>query len=441
MDKFVLQVPKWQGELLFTREIVLFLGVILLVVVGTLFCFWGYKYFKTILFLGIGVVVCYGSYLLVEPMTRNLVIRLFLTVSLTFLGLCLAYFLDIILGYILDRFRLRGALGKRVYFLAAPLGAVILGLTVYYGIWRDTVVAAVISVACFAVGFPFQHVRRKKQVRFCCYNDLLRLKHPESDEDGLEYIALEPVAAACKPEPEMKAKMPETEPTKPEADLDSGMSETAELKPAEPEADLESEMLKLAEAGPEEREESESGLGCEMPASAGEEPGCAKTAAEEAVSGEKTVFVPVAQVHVKPVTIVEETEKKEAGIEYLLVKKMDQERDILEDAVFVRQVKLVTEAERHDRKQIDVDLAALAATRHAETALRKSKAPGSIPVNLASKTKAGRQEGSAVQRTGAHGKDSRKIQRKQGKKITQIAIVAATGFGLFMAGRASKGRD
>ena len=99
LDKFVLQLPKWQGELLFSKGTLMFVGVILLLIVGTLFCFWGYKYFRTVLFLGIGVVVCYGSYLLVEPMTANLVIRMFVTVSLTFLGMCFVYFLQHELGF------------------------------------------------------------------------------------------------------------------------------------------------------------------------------------------------------------------------------------------------------------------------------------------------------------------------------------------------------
>ncbi len=198
MDKFVLKVPEWQGELLFSKEVVVFLGVILLMLVGTLFCFWGYKYFRTILFLGIGVVACYGSYLLVEPMTASLVIRMFLTVSLTFLGVCFAYFLDIIFGYLLDRFRVRGALGKRTYLIAAPLGAAILGLTVYYFIWRDAAVALAIALCCLVPGLIFQHHKRKKMVRFRCYNDLLRLRRPDWEPLlPAEYRKVETEIAGC----------------------------------------------------------------------------------------------------------------------------------------------------------------------------------------------------------------------------------------------------
>lgn len=220
MDKFVLQVPKWQGELLFSKEIIVFLGGILLMIVGTLFCLWGYKYFRAVLFLGIGAVLCYGSYLLVEPMTANLVIRMFLTVSLTFLGMCFVYFLDIVFGYLLDRLRIRSALGKRVYLVAAPLGAAILGLTIYFYIYRDMVVAFGVALCCLVPGLIFQHRKRKKMIRFRCYNDLLRLRRPKFDEDGLEILSDGAVGAAMpspvssvlttqEPEPE---PLPEPEP-------------------------------------------------------------------------------------------------------------------------------------------------------------------------------------------------------------------------------------
>lgn len=210
LDKFVLHVPKWQGELIFSKELLIFLGVILFLVIGTLFCFWGYKYFRTILFLAIGAAVCYGSYLLVEPMTTNAVVRMFLTVSLTFLGICFVYFIDIIFGYVLDKLRIRSALGKRSYLLSAPLGAAILGLTVYYFIWRDEIAVGAASAVCLVAGLIFQHVKRKKQVRFRCYGDLLRLERPQFDGDGLEYIAAEsepelipviPVVTEPEPEP------------------------------------------------------------------------------------------------------------------------------------------------------------------------------------------------------------------------------------------------
>lgn len=186
MDKFVLHVPEWQGELVFTKELLAFAGVIVLMLVGILFCFLGYKYFRTVLFLGIGAVVCYASFLLTESVTGNSVIRMFLTVSLTFLCICFVYFLNIILGYCLDRLRVRKALEKHIYLIAAPLGAVVTGLTIYWFIWRDTVTAVVTAVVCGVSGLVFQHVKRAEAVQFKCYHDLLQNPRPEVETEPAE---------------------------------------------------------------------------------------------------------------------------------------------------------------------------------------------------------------------------------------------------------------
>lgn len=136
--------------------------------------------------MAIGTASCYGGYLLVEPLTENLVLRMLLTVSLTFVGVCFVYFLDIICGYVLDKLKIKSALSKRVYLIAAPLGAWILGLTIYYMIWRDVVISTLIVVICMVFGLIFQHANRKKQVRFKSYDDLMKLSRPESGESRLE---------------------------------------------------------------------------------------------------------------------------------------------------------------------------------------------------------------------------------------------------------------
>ncbi len=190
MGKLVLHVPKWQGELVFSKEVLVFAGMILLLVVGILFCFWGYKFFRTILFMGIGTASCYGGYLLVEPLTGNLVLRMILTVTLTFVGVCFVYFLDIICGYVLGRLggglRIKTFFSKRVYLLSAPLGALILGLTIYNMIWRDGILSSLFAIVCLVFGLIFQNAKRKKQVRFKSYDDLLKLSRPESDGSRLK---------------------------------------------------------------------------------------------------------------------------------------------------------------------------------------------------------------------------------------------------------------
>ena len=374
MDKFVFHVPKWQGELFFSKELLVFVGVILLVIVGTLFCFWGYKFFRTVLFIGIGVVACCISYLLVEPMTPKLVIRMFLTVSLTFLGLCFFYLVDIIFSYVLDKLHIRDALGKRTYLLAAPLGAAILGLTIYYFIWRDEITAAVISLVCLAVGLPFQYVKRKKQVRFRTYNDLLRLSRPEMNVDEPEQIALGTVAAlsaatALEPEPEpvietiVPEPVPEHEPVteavKPEPAPESVIAPVEPAfvpEPAAPESDL-----LVVTLAPEPKAGSE--LPVELSDSAKE----------------------------------------------LIHKKMDSKEDILEEAFFVRQINSIKKGD--------------SAARAKSSQEGKTQTPsyqGKITVTS---------------------KHDGKFRRKRDKDIARGVAIVATGLGIFLAGRASKGGD
>ena len=426
MDKFVLQVPKWQGELLFSRELLTFLGVILLIVVGTLFCFWGYKYFRTVLFLGIGVVLCCGSYLLVEPMTANLVIRMFLTVSLTFLGMCFAYFLDIVFGYLLDRLKIRSALGKRTYLAAAPLGAAILGLTIYFYIWRDAAVALGIALCCLVPGLVFQHHKRKKLVRFRCYNDLLRMERPKFDEDGLELLSVGAVDVAAKPEP---APAPEPEPVpEPEPEPEPEPAPAPEPEPApvpEPEPTPEPEPV----PEPEPASEPEPVLAPEpvpepAPAPAPEpepvpvpqpvpvfepQPVFMANVGQRALSEIETEFAAKSEYGIGALAEPEpfepdamESDASEAKpvpfeisdeVKDLILRKMETDEELLEEAFFVKKIsKEMTKKPDAERRRAEI-------------------------------------------------KKNRKSRRRREEGIAKGAVIAAAGLGVFLAGRITKGGD
>ena len=428
MDKFVLHVPKWQGQMIFSKEILVFLGVILLTIVGTLFCFWGYKYFRTILFLGIGTVVCYLSYLLVEPMTANLAARMFLTVSLTLFGLVLLYFLDIIFVYFLDKLRIRNALGKHVYLLAAPLGAVILGLTVYHFIWRDAVTAVVLSAVCLTGGLVFQYFNRKKVVRFKCYNDLLKMPLPKF-ETGETGAAVEAVAPMSELEPEAGLEiLPEPEPepeTLPEAE--EAAEAVAPMSELEPEAGLEI----LPEPEPAIVAVAEMDL---SPAAVMEE--------ETPVPEPEPTIVPVAEMHLKPVAMMDKVPEKESGgIRYLIFRKLEQEDELIEDALFVRKMKEDVMAEKQSG-QLDTGLAALAAARYTQVAgeaVEKYKKPENTVAVAAQGTDTKRRR--AKKKPEAGKRISGKEYARRERRFVHGVTVAIAGIGIFLAGRASKRKD
>ncbi len=407
LDKFVLQLPKWQGELLFSKGTLMFVGVILLLIVGTLFCFWGYKYFRTVLFLGIGVVVCYGSYLLVEPMTANLVIRMFVTVSLTFLGMCFVYFLDIVFGYLLDRLRIRSALGKRTYLFAAPLGAAVLGLTIYGCIWRDAVVAAGISLACLVLGLVFQHHRRKRMVRFRCYNDLLRLRRPKIDEDGLEILSAGTAAAAlASVSSALATSVPEAAP---EAEPVASAEPVAAAEPA-PSFEPEPVFAMNAQGQALSEIESEFAAGFEYGQGARPVPEPMREEAEKSVT------------ELEPLPAMSSAEEEEItpvpyeiseSVKNLILRKMETDEELLEEAFFVKRI-----SKRMSDKP--------------DGAAAKKREGRSIRTERAGRVQTGRPSPSVR---------NRKSRRKREEGMVKAAVIAAAGLGAFIVGRVTKGGD
>ena len=413
LDKFVLQLPKWQGELLFSKGTLMFVGVILSLIVGTLFCFWGYKYFRTVLFLGIGVVVCYGSYLLVEPMTANLVIRMFVTVSLTFLGMCFVYFLDIVFGYLLDRLRIRSALGKRTYLFAAPLGAAVLGLTIYGCIWRDAVVAAGISLACLVLGLVFQHHRRKRMVRFRCYNDLLRLRRPKIDEDGLEILSAGTAAAAlASVSSALATSVPEAAPeAEPVASAEPAPS-AEPVAAAEPAPSFEPEPVFAMNAQGQALSEIESEFAAGFEYGQGARP-VPEPMREEA---EKSV------TELEPLPAMSSAEEEEItpvpyeiseSVKNLILRKMETDEELLEEAFFVKRI-----SKRMSDKP--------------DGAAAKKREGRSIRTERAGRVQTGRPSPSVR---------NRKSRRKREEGMVKAAVIAAAGLGAFIVGRVTKGGD
>lgn len=164
--------------------IVLLLLILLFMAVGIMLCFWGYKYFRLILFGAVCGVICFLGYRLSERLAGDPVIRLILCVAVSFLGICLAYFAEIIIIFVLDKTVVKRIMAERTYMVSAVLGAVILAVTVYCGIYRSRTAAVLTALVCGGSGFMVQYRNKEKQVRFKTYDDLMKLRPLEKEKEG-----------------------------------------------------------------------------------------------------------------------------------------------------------------------------------------------------------------------------------------------------------------
>lgn len=134
------------------------------------------------------------------------------------------------------------------------------------------------------------------------------------------------------------------------------------------------------------------------------------------------------------------------SIKDMIIERMEGEAedDILEDALFVRQMGEYLK-ERRQIKQIDIGLAAMAAHRHAEavTAAQREAADVMNKAADAMSKAADAMNRATVSVSGADmapGRHRRQHKKQDGRLAKGAAVVAA-GVGLFIAGRASKGGD
>lgn len=169
-------------ELTFSRETVSFLFLVVLAAAGLLCCFWGYKYFRTAVFMTCSGGICFGGYRLAERLAGNLIVRLVLCIAVSFLGICLMYFVSIVATFLLEKIAVRRKIAGGTWFVSSLLGAGILAVASYYGIFYNLTVAGCVFLVCGTAGLMVQHRNREKQVQFKTYDDLLKLEPLKKEE-------------------------------------------------------------------------------------------------------------------------------------------------------------------------------------------------------------------------------------------------------------------
>lgn len=183
MRDFVLRVPEWKGEISFSGEVVTLLIVMIAMAAGIMMCFWGYRYFQTILLILLGCLCGICGYKISESMTDNLVLRMCIFVMFTFLGVSLLYFFSVWWTFFTRRLKIQAFLQRTIHIVSSLLGAAVVGGVLYGQVYRNLAVAlitgAVFALAGILYGFRTKSGRRV----FRTYEDLVKMP-PLAEEEN-----------------------------------------------------------------------------------------------------------------------------------------------------------------------------------------------------------------------------------------------------------------
>lgn len=179
-----MQVPRWNGAISFTYEVVTFFLVIALLAVGGMLCFFGYQYFFTLCMVILGCCCGMTGIWIADGMTQNRILQMCFFVMFTFLGTCLFYLVSIVIRSFLKKIHMRNTLKKNGYWIAAVLGAGIIGVVVYRNLYQRLWVAALLFAFFAGCGSLYGKKKAAERKPFYTYEDLLELSPLAGD--GME---------------------------------------------------------------------------------------------------------------------------------------------------------------------------------------------------------------------------------------------------------------
>lgn len=90
-EKFILNIPKASFDLYFTPEVITFLTILILLLMGVMTCFWGYKYIFTLIAIVFGCFVGILGLRFLDGRITNPILMMFLYTMFVFLAECVLY--------------------------------------------------------------------------------------------------------------------------------------------------------------------------------------------------------------------------------------------------------------------------------------------------------------------------------------------------------------
>lgn len=176
MEDFILKIPKWEGQIIFSQEVITLIIVVIALITGLLMCFWGYRYFQTIALVLLGCVCGMTGFRIGEKMTPNPILQMCFFVMFTFIGICLLYLLSIFWTTLLKKLKLQSLIQRSLHIIAAVSGALIVGIVTYTQVFCNLIVVIVIT-SILIIGGIWYGIRNLKTKRvFHTYEDLYKMK-------------------------------------------------------------------------------------------------------------------------------------------------------------------------------------------------------------------------------------------------------------------------
>lgn len=174
MEKLIFTLPPFTGGMLFTRDILLFLGIIVLSITALITCLAGFRYPRAMLFLLIGVIGGAAGYRIAAVLTQQPAMHviffvMFIAVSWAFLAALDAFFI-----YLLKKANIYSFLNKALPCFTAALGSVTVFLVTYNYVYRDLALVGCISAGLFVIGCIIGAMNHKQRRGFYTYEDIIR---------------------------------------------------------------------------------------------------------------------------------------------------------------------------------------------------------------------------------------------------------------------------
>lgn len=171
-----MQIPKWNGELVFDYAMVSFLMIWIVLAAAIMLCIWGYKYFRSMCLLVLGSMCGVVGILIADTMTDNSVLKMIFFVMFIFFGIGFFYFLSILFVWLLKLLRIENGLLKLESLFAALIGSVVAGITVYQKIYHNFWIVTGATLILGVWSILHGRKRASQQKPFRCYDDLYKLE-------------------------------------------------------------------------------------------------------------------------------------------------------------------------------------------------------------------------------------------------------------------------